>query len=266
MLLEREPRRRRIAEAKSKLRRGIDAAVGQITARFGAGARSEGGFEEFGGHFEHIVECPAALFLGNFFAGEFWQRQTSLLCQLFHGLRKGQTLREHDKIKNVAILPGRKIKPHGLLVINEKRGRLFLVERRKPAPLAAGFLELYTPSHDFRHREPGAQLVQELGGKTDGRFAMLAASYEEYREEKGSWPSARACSRYPHAARHGPPSGPYSACRDETTAAEQKAGSRSNGARRQSLTPAERQDDVPNGAKSCFNRSRRLYSSTPLYR
>src|SRR3984893_15402568 len=152
MLLEREPRRRRIAEAKPNLSRRIDAAVGQIAARFGAGARSEGGFEEFGGHFEHIVECPAALFLGKFFAGEFWQRQPSLLCQLFYGLRKGQTLREHDKIKNIAVPPGGKIKPHGLLVIDEKRGRFFLVERRKPAPLAAGFLELYTPSHDCRTR------------------------------------------------------------------------------------------------------------------
>src|SRR5262249_43201754 len=54
MLFERETLRRRIAEAERHLRRRIDAAVGEIAARAGAGARGEYRLEEFRSDLDHV--------------------------------------------------------------------------------------------------------------------------------------------------------------------------------------------------------------------
>ena len=60
IFLEREALRRRVAQAKARLRRRRDGAVGEIAARAGAGARLQALFEELGGELHHFVERLAA--------------------------------------------------------------------------------------------------------------------------------------------------------------------------------------------------------------
>src|SRR5262249_44463925 len=57
------------------------------------------------------------------------------------------------------------IKPRLLLVVDEERRRLLLVEGRQPLPLAPGLHELHALAHHLRYRKAGAQLIEELGRK-----------------------------------------------------------------------------------------------------
>ena len=80
-------------------------------------------------------------------------------------LGEGEPLGHHHEIENVAVLARGEVEPHRLLVIDEKRRRLFLVEGRESPPLPARLLEPHAPAHDLRNQKALAQLVEELGRK-----------------------------------------------------------------------------------------------------
>ena len=62
MFLERVLLAGRVAEPELELRRGLNAAVGEIAAPARAGARGERRLEEFGGELDNVVQRLAALF------------------------------------------------------------------------------------------------------------------------------------------------------------------------------------------------------------
>jgi hypothetical protein len=82
--------------------------------------------------------------------------------QPLHRFGKGHALGEHDEIENVAVLARGEIEPHRLLVIDEERGRLLLVERRQTLPFATRLAQLHAPAHDLRNRKPCPDLVEKL--------------------------------------------------------------------------------------------------------
>ena len=60
-------------------------------------------------------------------------------------------------------LPDEKSWKKPFLVVDEERRRLLDVERREPRPFPALLAQLDPPAHDFRDRQPGADLVEKGG-------------------------------------------------------------------------------------------------------
>ena len=54
---------------------GVDAAIGEIAARLGAGAGGERGLEELGGELDHVMQGLAALGAHFVLARDFRHRQ-----------------------------------------------------------------------------------------------------------------------------------------------------------------------------------------------
>ena len=168
MLLERVLLRERIAEAEFKLRRGMDAAVEQITAAARPVARSQRRLEVFGGELDDVVQRLAPFFIRRRFPRHHRQRHAGLSRKPLDGLWEAHALGEHEKIENVAVLARGKVEPHRLLVIDEERRRLLFVERRQPFPFTPRLTQFHAPADDFRNRKPGAQFVEKLRGKAHG--------------------------------------------------------------------------------------------------
>ena len=96
-------------------------------------------------------------------------------------LREAHAFGQHDEIENVAVLARGEVEPHRLLVIDEERRRLLLVEGREPLPLAPRLAQFHALAHDFRDRKPRAQLVEELRRESHGDFGKRSAERVEYR-------------------------------------------------------------------------------------
>ena len=184
MLLEREALGGGVAEPELERRRRIDAAVGEIAARAGAGARGERGLEEFGRQLDDVDERLSALVAPGIGLGIFRQRHARLLGEPLDRFRKRDPFGEHDEIEDVAVLAGGEVEPHRLLVIDEERGRALLIERREPAPLAPGLFELHAPADDVGDRKPRAELFEELGGEVHAGVRGVGS---------GSGPGANRC-------------------------------------------------------------------------
>ena len=137
MLLQRVALARRVAEAEFHLRGGIEAAVGEIAARLGAGLGGERGFEEFRRQLHDVVQRFAAGFARLVLARHFRQRHAGHLRQALDRLREADAFRLHDEVENAAVLAGGEIEPGLLLVVDEEGRRLLLVERRQALELAA---------------------------------------------------------------------------------------------------------------------------------
>src|SRR5271163_3700710 len=80
-------------------------------------------------------------------------------------LGKGEAFDLDQERKDIAALAGRKIVIKLLLVIDEKRGRALLVERREPTPFAPCLFELDSRAHDLGQGDPGADFVEEFSRK-----------------------------------------------------------------------------------------------------
>ena len=163
MLLERVALGCRIAEPEFQLRGGLDAAIGEIAARLGAGPRRKRRLEEFRRKFEHVVERLAALLARLGFLGELGDRNAGERGEPLHRLRERHALALHDEIEDVAVLARGEIVKEAFLVVDRERRGFFLVERREPDPFAAALPQFHPPPHDVRNRKPGAQFVEELG-------------------------------------------------------------------------------------------------------
>ena len=67
-----------------------------------------------------------------------WQLQAGFAREPLHRLRESEALRLHDKGENVAMLAAREAMIESLLVVDGEGGRLLLIERAQPLPLAPG--------------------------------------------------------------------------------------------------------------------------------
>src|SRR5689334_22206245 len=168
VLLESKTLGGRIADAELELRRRIEAAVGEIAARFCAGARRERRLEEFRGELDHVVQGAAAMLLRLRLFGHLRDREPGHAGETLDRFRKGHAFGVHHEAEDVAVLAGREVVIEALLIVDEERGRALLVEGREALPLAARLLELDAPTDDLRHREAGAQLVEELRRESHG--------------------------------------------------------------------------------------------------
>ena len=164
---------RRITDAKLLLDCGGQRTVRQIAARLGAGAPVQALAEEIGGIFHHLLQAGALLLADHRLLGNDRHRQPCLARQPLHGFGKGEPFRHHQKIKDVAVLAGREVKPRHFLVVDKERGRFLGRERRQPLPLAPGLGQLDAPPHNFRNRKPDLDLFEKGRGEADkghGRF------------------------------------------------------------------------------------------------
>ena len=162
MLLEREALARCKAKTELHLRRRGQPAIGEIAARFCAGAAGKRRLEEFRREVHDVVEALgpriALLLLGR----DFRQCDAGHLREAFDRFGKGDAFGQHDEIENRAVLAGGEIEPGFLLVIDEEGRRFLFVERRQALELAARADELDALADDFRDRQPGFQFIQEL--------------------------------------------------------------------------------------------------------
>ena len=169
VLLERETLGRRVAEAELELGRRIEPAVGEIAACLGRRARdAERRLEEFRRQLDDIGKRPAPLLARLVLVRHLRQRDAGLRRQPLDRLGEREPLGRHHEVEDVAVLAGGEVEPRHLLVVDEERRRLLLVEGRKPLPLAPGLLELHAPADHLRNRQACAQLVEELGRKAHG--------------------------------------------------------------------------------------------------
>ena len=173
MLLEREALVGRVTEAEFQLRRGIEAAVGQIAARLGAGACRQRGLEEFRRQLHDVVQSLAPGIALLVFVGHFRQRHAGELRQPLDRFRKRDALGLHDEAENVAVLAGGEIVEEAFLIVDRERGRLLLVEGRQPDELAALLAQLHAAANHLRHWQAGAQLIEELGREAHGYSGAL---------------------------------------------------------------------------------------------
>ncbi len=142
MLLQRKAIRRRVAHPELELGRRRDGTVGEIAARLGAMARGQRVGEELGRQFHHVVQGAAVLLVARRIGRRGRQRNARHRGKTLHRLGKRHALGLHQEVEDVAVQPGREVEPGLLLIIDEERGRLLLLERRQPLPLRPAFLSL----------------------------------------------------------------------------------------------------------------------------
>src|SRR5262249_3513501 len=174
--------------------------IEEIAAAARTGARSKRRLEEFGREFDDIVQALAALLLLLRLARHHRQRNAGLLRQPLDGFREAHAFGQHEKIENVAVLGGGEVKPHRLMVIDEERWLLLLVEGRQPLPFAAGLAQFHAPADDLRNRKPRPQLVEKLRRKSHGDSRILAPWQGEARWQGRRTGKAAPCPGYPQQA------------------------------------------------------------------
>ena len=168
MLLERVLLGRRVTEPELELGRRRNAAVGQVTAPARAISRRKRRLEEPRCEFDDVVQRLPSFLARLGLGRRHRHRNTGLPRQALDRFRETHALGEHDEIENVAVLAGGEVEPHRLAVIDEKRRRLLLIERRQPFPLAPRLAQFYASAHDFRDRKPRAQLIEKLRRESHG--------------------------------------------------------------------------------------------------
>ena len=184
-----------VTEAELLLHGGGQAPVRQIAARPGTGLLLELGLKKLRAELKHLVQPGALFVLFVVFLRGDRQRHTRLARQPLHRVAERQALRFHYKAENIAVFAGRKIEPCGFLVIDEE-GRGFLrPERRQPLPLPPRLRQFYARADDIRHRQPGLDLVEELGreahegymsaaGALSNQHAVLASAAKQSRGDR----------------------------------------------------------------------------------
>src|SRR5215470_9903114 len=120
MLLEGKAIGRRITDTKLDLGGRLDAAIGEIASRLGAGARGERRLEESGGELENVVQGLAPMLLCMRLVRHLRHRYTGVRGEPLNRLRERHPLAHHDKVEDVAVLAGREIVEEALLVIDRE--------------------------------------------------------------------------------------------------------------------------------------------------
>ncbi len=172
MLLQREALRRRIAHAEFQLRLRIEAAIGEIAARLRAILRRQRLGEIFRRELHHVMQRLAPLLAPIRVRRGLRERQSGLRGEALDGFRERDALGLDHEVEDVAVLAGGEAVIELLLVVDRERGRLLLLERRQPLELLARLLQLHAPAHDFRHRKPRFQLIEELRREAHGAEAI----------------------------------------------------------------------------------------------
>ena len=136
VLLQREALGRRIAEPEFELRRRIEAAVGEIAARAGAGAATRASPRRISPRAPSRRAASCGAPRAPRLARDFRQRHAGHRGQPLDRLGKVTPSVSMTKSKMLPFLPEEKSN-QALLVVDEERRRLLLVERRQALPLAA---------------------------------------------------------------------------------------------------------------------------------
>jgi hypothetical protein len=152
---------RRVAEAEVLLDRRRQAAIGQIAARFRAGAILQLRLEPERRQLQHVAKRGAPLLAFDALLGLDRHLQAGHAGQPLHRLGEAQPLRLHQEGEGVAMLSRREVVIETLLIVDIKRRRLFRLERRQAAPLAPLLLQLDARAHDFRHRKPRPDFIEK---------------------------------------------------------------------------------------------------------
>ena len=176
-----------------QLRLRLDAAIRQIAARLGAGARRKRRLEEFRRELDDVVQRLAP-FLARFgFGRRARQRHARHRGEPLDRLGEGHALRSCiTKSKMLPFLPRGEIEPGLLLVVHEERGRLLLVERRQPLPLAPGLLELTRAGP--RPPKPGSRAFRS--SRKSGEKRMVIRGFADYPISRRDW-GRRECGACP---------------------------------------------------------------------
>src|ERR1700722_16992808 len=119
------------------------------------------------------MERVAAVLLRLRLAGELGDRDAGTPGEALDRFRKVDALGLHHELEDVAVPARRKVVVEALLVVDEERWRALLVEGRKPLPFPPRLAQLDPAADDVRHRQPGAQLVEELRRGTPARSDLL---------------------------------------------------------------------------------------------
>ena len=102
------------------MRCGIEAAVGEIAARFGARAARQRCLEEFRRQLHDVVQRLAPRIALLVFMRDFRQRHAGHLRQPLDGLGELNAFGLHDKAENVAVLAGGEIVEEALLIVDRE--------------------------------------------------------------------------------------------------------------------------------------------------
>ena len=151
------------------MRRRIEPAVGEIAARLRPDWIVQGRLEDLRGERQHVMQGGAPLVSRLAFGGAPRHRQPGHPGEPLDRLGKAEAFDIDQERKDVAALAGREIVIKLLLVIDEKRGRALLVERREPTPFAPCLFELDARAHDLGQGDPGADFVEEFSRKLHSR-------------------------------------------------------------------------------------------------
>ena len=93
--------------------------------------------------------------------GRLGHRHACFLRQPLDGFGERQTLGRHQKLEDVAVLAGCKAVVEAFGIVDEKRRRPLLFERRQAAELTPSFLERHAPSDDVADGQPRADFIKE---------------------------------------------------------------------------------------------------------
>ena len=147
--LERVLRIRRDADAERLQSVARHAPSLGIEQRLTPFARPKGFLERPRRRLERIEQAEP--FLGRAFELRvgLWQLQAGFAREPLHRFRESEALRLHDKGEDVAMLAAREAMIEALLVIDGEGGRLLLVERAQPLPLAPGALQRHAAGDDL---------------------------------------------------------------------------------------------------------------------
>ena len=163
---QRETLRRAIAQAELALRRRIEPAIGEIAARLRPDWIVQEGLKDLGGERQRVMQGGAPFVSSLAFRGAPRHRQPRHPGEPLDRLGKAEAFDLDQERKDIAALAGRKIVIKLLLVIDEKRGRALLVERREPTPFAPCLFELDSARPRPRTGGPGRGFRRGIQSKT----------------------------------------------------------------------------------------------------
>ena len=95
-----------VSQAKLALDLRAQPAVGEIAARPRADRRLQLLLEKSGGELQHVLQRRAGFFAARGLRRHLGQGQARVSRQPLDRVGEGKSLRSHDEVENIAVLPG----------------------------------------------------------------------------------------------------------------------------------------------------------------
>ncbi len=167
----------RIPEREALLHSGAEAAVGEVAARFGADRLLQVRLEQTRRHAHDFDEARALLLVRRLGVAQARHGEAGHSREPLDRLGEAQALGLHEEGEDVAVLAGREVVEEALLVVDEERRRLLRGERRERRPFAPSLTQFDPRADHFRHRQPGADLVEKGGREFHARQIGPTSSF-----------------------------------------------------------------------------------------